>query len=58
MGFGVVLGGLMVVFYVLPYQQAIGGVATGEWVTALFTGMSVVLTGWLARRGAIKTYGN
>ncbi len=57
MGCGFVLGGLMVVFYVLPYQAAVAGSAIGEWFTAIGVGLAVVVSGWLARRGAINTYG-
>lgn len=55
---GVFLGGLMAVVYVLPYQKAVGGFALGEWLTSIGVGMSVLVSGWLARRGAIKTYTN
>ena len=53
---GLVLGGLMIAFYVLPYQRAVGGSALGEWITAIGVGFAVVLSGWLGRRGAIRTY--
>jgi Na+/proline symporter len=53
---GVSLGVLMAVFYVLPYQAAVGGSALGEWLTTAGVGLSVLVSGWLARRGAIKTY--
>ena len=54
----VFLVGLMAVVYVLPYQKAVGGFALGEWLTSIGVGMSVLVSGWLARRGAIKTYTN
>ena len=55
---GPLLGLLMVVFWVLPYQAAIGRTATGEWLTAVIIGLILVATGALARVGTVRSYGS
>ena len=52
---GLLFGGMLVVFYALPYKQATGGSATGEVVLALSMGISLVLTGALAWWGARRS---
>ena len=39
----VLMGALLVVLWVLPYQSALGQSAIGEWVTAVLIGASVVV---------------
>lgn len=53
---GPLLGLLMIFFWVLPYQVATGALAPGEWISAIVVGLSVTLAGWLALRGAVRTY--
>jgi sodium/pantothenate symporter len=53
---GVLTSALMAFFYVLPYQDAMGEAAIGEWVTTLSVGVSIVACGWLAGAGARKSY--
>ena len=55
--FGLVMAGLMVSFYALPYRQATGGPATGEFLMSLAVGGFLVLTGLLAWWGTRRSYG-
>ena len=54
--FGVGLSILMVVFYVIPYQQATGSDAIGEIVLSLGVGLALVVTGALAWWGTARSY--
>jgi sodium/pantothenate symporter len=54
---GVALSVLMVLFYYIPYRQVVGGPATGELLLSLGVGFAVTLTGLLAWRGTMTSYG-
>jgi sodium/pantothenate symporter len=55
-GGGVVTAALMVVFYYLPYRQAVGGAAVGELMMSLGVGLALIVTGVLARKGTLASY--
>jgi len=56
MVFGVVLTLLLVVFYVLPYRNALAGGGGGELAMSLGIGLMLVLTGALAWWGTWRSY--
>jgi len=56
-GFGVVLAGLMVVFYAVPYRAAVEGPAVGAFALSIGVGLFLVATGALAWWGARRSYG-
>jgi Na+/proline symporter len=56
MVFGVVVTGVMIAVYALPYGQATGSAAIGEFGLAIVVGFFLVLTGALARWGTLRSY--
>lgn len=56
MVFGVVMAGLMIAVYALPYRQATGSSAVGEFALSIGVGFFLVLTGALARWGTLRCY--
>lgn len=54
--FGAVLAALMLVFYAVPYREAVGEAATGEFVLSLAVGGFLVVTGLLAWWGTRRSY--
>jgi Na+/proline symporter len=54
--FGVAFSILLIYFYALPYQRAIGETATGEILLSIGVGLSLVVTGVLAWWGTARSY--
>ena len=53
---GVLLSGLMIMFYAMPYSEASAGNATGEILLSLGVGLCLVLAGALAWWGTDRSY--
>ena len=56
--FGLAMSVLMCLLYALPYRDAAGGPATGEFVMSFAVGGFLVATGLLAWWGTRRSYGN